>query len=222
MSERQFSRRRLLSIFGYGALSLGAASMLSTSPLSAATERLPAWLFGTRNLSKEVQWLRTLLAQRNHPDFSTGSAVGGYAPGKRLDWYINEKSRRCEALFGVPARCESDVLRKYAMFEEMDWRSFRHSVVRFPSSKEQHRKLFGHWYAQLEEDAQKYSIDIGPWWRDGTRSFAMIDGKHVVWAEDHWELYNPPQKVRAALEKIRGKKFVPGEVVDRRSSPPRG
>lgn len=222
MSENHISRRRFLSIFGYSALSFGATSMFSVSPLAAARARLPAWLFGPCDLSRELQSLRSLLAQRDHPDFRIGSMIGGTPPGKKIDWYINEKGQRCEALFGVPARCKDDVLRKYAMFEEMYWRSFARHQLRFPPSKDRHNQFYGHWYAQLEEDAKKYSIDIGPWWQDGARSFPVIDGKHVVWVEDHWELYNPPEQVRALLEKRRGKKFVPGEVFDRPSSPPRG
>ena len=40
----------------------------------------------------------------------------------------------------------------------------------------------------------------------------MIDGKRVEWAEDHWELFNPPEHVRALIEKRLREKILLGKI----------
>ena len=89
------------------------------------------------------------------------------------------------------------------MFEEMNWRSYLTYTARLPSSNEYHKKIFGHWYSQLEKDSQKFGININPWWQEDTKPYAMINGEHVEWNDGRWEPYTVPKEVFALLEERR-------------------
>ena len=177
--------------------------MLIPQPVKALESLKAWWARSPRDLSQEIQSLRELLAQRDHPDFKSWNPAIDDPPGSWLFWYFEEYTKLNEALFAVPARCADDVLRKYAMLEEAGWRNFANSKTRFPKGRKKHNQIFGHWYAQLEEDCQMFKVNINPWWQEETPPYTMINDKRVEWTDGHWELYETPKEILALLEKLK-------------------
>jgi len=98
-------------------------------------------------------------------------------PGSDYMAALDELHRCGEVLFSSPAKCADDVLRKYGMLEDYDYRSFNVSKFGLASNAD------AHWYAQLDADLARYSVDVNPWWRDGYPSELMIDGQEVAWVD---------------------------------------